>query len=758
METPGGSTTVQVLDGPFSVAVPLVDVIQRSRIVVVAVVACIVFAPTGASFARNLDDATWADITAMCLSMALLACIALAPCRRHYLTLAFAAAFVLLAAPLVPIPYGAQWIPILNIGVAVCGGAALAMRPIPAGIVVVASSALMAFSALRTPPSEPLARMPVLVPVTLALLCGIAFILFMQAVRHSAAALDKRASTLREAEAAEARRVAEAHERATVERSIHETVLNTLQALSMDVALVDESRTRETCARDLEVLAAQGSGLPAMRACDVIDIAAREFMPSDLSIAMDVDATEELDASIATALRDAIVEALRNVQRHSGSSTVAILARASGDVVSVQIRDEGVGLNVDSSPRFGVQRTIILGIRGVGGEASVESAEGEGTCVFIRVPAASQVDKAAARRSSTAPRAVSIAGESGWVRLGLILIPCALIPWSTWIGDAVDESFAVRALCGVFVATVAILSLAWDTIVRVPLALLAITTSGVLLVLVALSNPACSAEVPVQALIAAATGAGLFLPIVALPGTAVRLLCVGAMPAVSIVVVLALPEDCRAPARSALDAAIYLLAWSLAIAWIEGLFAAREREADTAWLRILADQQVVAEERARIAAWAAVDDETRDLLVSIATGNASIANSRERARRAAMRTRDRLLEGGTRRPTPTSVAEVIAELVEPPRLVVLGSGPGSGPMPLEWRKFLTTLIGTSSKGAEWTWRVTVDGHRERHVIVGQGSMAAEEIPALPKAGSLWRFSVVESETETSVLATSGFGE
>lgn len=746
--------------------VPLVEVIQRSRIVVVAVVAFIVFVPTWLSFWQNVDLASVADWVVLIASTALLAGVLMAQGRRHYIPLVFTGSFVLLAAPLLPVPFAAPWIPVLNIAVAVCGGAALAMKPIPAGVVVITSSGLIALSSQRTPPSEALGNIPVLVPVTLSLLCGIAFILFMEAVRHSAASLDGRATALREAGAAEGRILAESHERATVERRIHETVLNTLQALAMGIAPQDESRTRQTCQRDLEILDVGGRRQSAMHARDVIDLARQEFLDTDLDFTIEVTTSQELEGRTASALRDAIVEALRNVQRHARVDAVVLTAWGEDDQVHLQIRDKGVGFTGVTGQGFGVDRAIVSGIRGVGGRASVTSDVRGGTCVSITVPAkadnaipiTSGVNPIADESLSNAPRAVVILSESGWARLGLILVPCVLIPWSTWIGDAVASTLAVRVLCGFFVASVAILGLAWDTQARVPLALLSLASTSALLGVVASTNPTCDAEVPTQALIAAATGVGLFLPVVALPSTTARLLCVGIVLAMSLLVVLALPGGCRTPMRSAIDAAIYLLAWTLAIAWIERLFAARQRDADATWVRILADQHAVAEEQARIAAWAVVDGETRDLLACVAAGSASIVDVRDQARLAATRTRDRLLEGGLRRTLPESITGVLEGLAHPPRIVVLGSGEGAGPMPVRWADYLRALLASSSSGSGGSWRATIDGRREQHVIVVPGSMYSDDVPMAANDNDMWQFSVVVTEQVTSVLVNASHSQ
>ena len=84
-------------------------------------------------------------------------------------------------------------------------------------------------------------------------------------------------------------------------------------------------------------------------------------------------------------------EALTNVRRHAGASSVVIrLSRvadgAGGRQVSVHVEDDGVGFDPSSARGAGLE-----GLRGrvaqVGGAVDVASAPGAGTRVTVRVPA-----------------------------------------------------------------------------------------------------------------------------------------------------------------------------------------------------------------------------------------------------------------------------------------------------------------------------------------------------------------------------------
>ena len=80
-----------------------------------------------------------------------------------------------------------------------------------------------------------------------------------------------------------------------------------------------------------------------------------------------------------------IQEALTNVRRHSGAKRISVGLRMEGEDLLVEITDDGVGFRPDASPGVGVdsmrERAAL-----VGGELEIESEEGRGTSVRLRVP------------------------------------------------------------------------------------------------------------------------------------------------------------------------------------------------------------------------------------------------------------------------------------------------------------------------------------------------------------------------------------
>lgn len=103
-------------------------------------------------------------------------------------------------------------------------------------------------------------------------------------------------------------------------------------------------------------------------------------------------AVETLDSDKRTVLYRVIQEALANITAHAQASLVNIVIRKDGDVVRVEIHDNGKGFDVKR--RVGGARRItrlgLLGMRErvemVGGSFEVESTRHEGTTIRAQIP------------------------------------------------------------------------------------------------------------------------------------------------------------------------------------------------------------------------------------------------------------------------------------------------------------------------------------------------------------------------------------
>jgi PAS domain S-box-containing protein len=87
----------------------------------------------------------------------------------------------------------------------------------------------------------------------------------------------------------------------------------------------------------------------------------------------------------ATQVSRVIQEALTNARRHSGTRRVSVSVRMEGNFLLAEVSDDGVGMGPDVLPGVGLgsmrERAAL-----VGGELEIESEEGRGTRVRLKVP------------------------------------------------------------------------------------------------------------------------------------------------------------------------------------------------------------------------------------------------------------------------------------------------------------------------------------------------------------------------------------
>lgn len=89
---------------------------------------------------------------------------------------------------------------------------------------------------------------------------------------------------------------------------------------------------------------------------------------------------------VETAVFRTFQEALENVRRHAGARHVSLRLEREGQTLIGEVRDDGRGFAVRSTPEglglSGMREWVSL----VGGELVVESAPGRGTQVRFRIP------------------------------------------------------------------------------------------------------------------------------------------------------------------------------------------------------------------------------------------------------------------------------------------------------------------------------------------------------------------------------------
>jgi signal transduction histidine kinase len=193
-------------------------------------------------------------------------------------------------------------------------------------------------------------------------------------------------------------------ERREHERLLHDTVLNTLTALSR-AGPGDQAEVVRRCRYEValmeQALSRPGdgeAGPPHGGLAGGIEAVAAEMRARGLEVHVEVTGAVAAPDPVVTAIAHAAREALANVAAHAGTGEawVTVSPASSPAGLRISVRDAGAGFGparVDRA-RLGVRRSITERIADCGGRASVRSAPGQGTVVSLYWPAAADGDQA----------------------------------------------------------------------------------------------------------------------------------------------------------------------------------------------------------------------------------------------------------------------------------------------------------------------------------------------------------------------------
>lgn len=109
----------------------------------------------------------------------------------------------------------------------------------------------------------------------------------------------------------------------------------------------------------------------------------------DLTIA---DVARELPGEVASSLYRIVQEVLTNTARHAQASQISIILNVFAGNINLTIEDNGVGFDVAKvlAERaenrkyglFGIQERVLA----LGGSSQIESAPGQGTTIYVKIP------------------------------------------------------------------------------------------------------------------------------------------------------------------------------------------------------------------------------------------------------------------------------------------------------------------------------------------------------------------------------------
>ena len=200
--------------------------------------------------------------------------------------------------------------------------------------------------------------------------------------------------------AAEAREV----ERAKQYRTLHDTVLSTLSALSRGSLDPQQHDIRQRIAADadyLRGLIATTDTAAGMYLVGELARLTREQAAAGLRVHPHIaDVPDEVPTEVVRAVSDCVREALNNVVKHSGTKEawVTVVGDTAANPVDlrpgsvtkllVTVTDRGHGFDVSRPTRgLGLKGSVRARMAEAGGAADIDSEPGQGTTVELRWPA-----------------------------------------------------------------------------------------------------------------------------------------------------------------------------------------------------------------------------------------------------------------------------------------------------------------------------------------------------------------------------------
>lgn len=610
---------------------PLSAVINTAGNVAAFAAGAIVFVPS-AAFLLVTGDASPRDWVAWGIPL-LLWLTGLAARSRSSRAVVQSSAGLLLVLTTYFDPGSDRWISITTICFAVIVGAVFNLSTRSAAVVVVTAAILDFATALGVDAPRALFGVVQLVPWAggaLQVLAGGGLLLAWHSWMRNVTLADSEFDSIKRAIESDQQSSASREGTEAVARRIHETILNTLAAISMGVESGRETEAQSACRRDLEQMNRDVRRLDACELHEVIDAATATIQPSRLTCSVTVRGDRLVEARIANALHDAVVEALRNVERHSGQLEAQVDVRVD-DVITITISDAGRGPAPTAPERFGLRNSLRSNMTSIGGRVHLENNDRGGTTVMLQAPA--EVDRGISVPTFPILGAAdaTLVGRLGATGTNFFML-LILAPVLAAMPNQIPLAIATLA----FIGLVVLLAFAWQTSLRPLLNWCGIALISLPFVVAAWQPLTCSASPALQALIAGASGGAALLILVANRPLYRRALIVLLATLGPLVATLRLPDECRLEAGLSVGVnTVYLIAIVSVLTWIDLRFEVRRAQAQSAWQAFVENQAAREREEAIARGWKLIGPGARDLLEGIADGSMSLGDPEARTKAAA---------------------------------------------------------------------------------------------------------------------------
>lgn len=173
-------------------------------------------------------------------------------------------------------------------------------------------------------------------------------------------------------------------------RVLHDTAINTLGAIASGTAGTGrEQQVSDQCARDVALLTALRSEQPSQAEPELREIFDQPGLPIRRG-GLDDEAVARVAGLLPVTVIGGVVgcvrEAVTNATKHSGADAVEIDLAATDRLLTVVVRDHGVGFVGAVLDAGGVQASIRNRARDRGFRAEVSSTLGVGTTVALFIP------------------------------------------------------------------------------------------------------------------------------------------------------------------------------------------------------------------------------------------------------------------------------------------------------------------------------------------------------------------------------------
>ena len=332
----------------------------------------------------------------------------------------------------------------------------------------------------------------ILVGLGLAVLTAVA----ARSARASDSATEARALALLELESARAAASAAAE----TQRSLHDTALNTLEAVARSRSEESQPAVVARCRRDIAVLtSAVTRGSPPDLPSALRSVAAEAAalgLEVDTALSPDVP-WDTVPGEVGEAFVGAAREALGNVAKHSRAARAGLVAApGAGGSVRVVVSDRGIGRawahgTDDVSGGFGIAQSIVRRMSDAGGRALIEDGPGGVGTVVTLVWAPTARDE---------PRREEATWPMSFARLVL------LATWAVTLVSLATVAVVAESFTAPVPAVVAVLlPAAWVTVLALrvlagnAIGITDVVTSGLVLVAASLlpvaADPYCSSVV-----------------------------------------------------------------------------------------------------------------------------------------------------------------------------------------------------------------------------------------------------------------------